>query len=244
MPLCCNHFCKFPTYHLQYHVSPFSNFVTCLPYLLQAKRTNHAQVARCPPSVLQNFIQTVLTDQMRSKIQHIGFGGILNIAARSLDDRDFLMWLMDIFDPENMVLAIGGARKIEITEYAIKCVFQIPSKDNDPPLGSDESAKNILADIVLCLFPEIAETKRFKILTKKVATIIHEYNTHGHPKLDDDLCMRLFFMVLTSNSKHVVTHHDSLTSRNNQQQNTHMCVNLLGWCYNDTQRYRHRVGHH
>jgi hypothetical protein len=23
---------------------------------------------------------------------------------------------MDIFDPENMVLAIGGARKIEITE--------------------------------------------------------------------------------------------------------------------------------
>jgi hypothetical protein len=114
--LCCNYFCKFTTYHSQYHVSPFSNFVTCLPYLLQAKRTNHAQVARCSPSVLQNFIQTTLTDQMHSNIQHIGFGGILNIVARSLDDRDFLTWLMDIFDPENMVLAIGGARKIEITE--------------------------------------------------------------------------------------------------------------------------------
>jgi hypothetical protein len=78
-------------------------------------------------------------------------------------------------------------------------VFQIPSKGNDPPLGSDESAKNMLADIVLGLFPEIVEPKRFKILPKKVATIIHEYNTHGHPKMDDDLCLRLFFMLLTSN---------------------------------------------
>jgi hypothetical protein len=106
---------------------------------------------------------------------------------------------MDIFNPANMVLARGGARKIEIIEYTIKCVFQIPSKGNDPPLGSDESAKNMLADKVLHLFPKIAEPKRFKILPKKVATIIHEYNTHRHPKLDDDLCLRLFFMVLTSN---------------------------------------------
>jgi hypothetical protein len=106
---------------------------------------------------------------------------------------------MDIFNPANMVLARGGARKIEIIEYTIKCVFQILSKGNDPPLGSDESAKNMLADKVLRLFPKIAEPKRFKILPKKVATIIHEYNTHRHPKLDDDLCMRLFFMVLTSN---------------------------------------------
>jgi hypothetical protein len=35
---------------------------------------------------------------MRNKIEEMGFKGVLNIAARSLEDRDFLTWLMDLFN--------------------------------------------------------------------------------------------------------------------------------------------------
>jgi hypothetical protein len=48
-----------------------------------------------------------LTQSMRAKIQEMGFGGILRLAAKSLDNRDFLSWLLDRFDPEEMTIQIG-----------------------------------------------------------------------------------------------------------------------------------------
>jgi hypothetical protein len=40
----------------------------------------------------------------------MGVGGILQLAAKSLDNREFMSWLMDIFDPENMRLDIGEGK--------------------------------------------------------------------------------------------------------------------------------------
>jgi hypothetical protein len=53
-----------------------------------------------------------MTGEMRNKIQEMGFKGVLNIAARSLEDRDFLTWLMDRFNPENMTLETSGGKKL------------------------------------------------------------------------------------------------------------------------------------
>jgi hypothetical protein len=44
---------------------------------------------------------------MHTTIQEMGFGGILLLAAKSLDNRDFLSWLLDRFDPEEMTIQIG-----------------------------------------------------------------------------------------------------------------------------------------
>jgi hypothetical protein len=48
--------------------------------------------------------------EMRNKIQEMGFKGVLNIATRSLEDRDFLTWLMDRLNLENMTLEISGGK--------------------------------------------------------------------------------------------------------------------------------------
>jgi hypothetical protein len=63
----------------------------------------------------------------------MGFGGILNLAAKSLDNREFLSWLMDWFNPEEMIIEIGGGKSIHVTEYVVKCVFELPSEGQDPP---------------------------------------------------------------------------------------------------------------
>jgi hypothetical protein len=42
----------------------------------------------------------------------MGFKGVLNIAARSLEDRDFLTWLMDLFNREMMTIEISGGEKL------------------------------------------------------------------------------------------------------------------------------------
>jgi hypothetical protein len=47
---------------------------------------------------------------MRTTIQKIGFKGILQLAAKSLDNREFMSWLMDRFDPENMRIEIGEGK--------------------------------------------------------------------------------------------------------------------------------------
>jgi hypothetical protein len=53
-----------------------------------------------------------MTEEMRNKIQEMGFKGVLNIAARSLEDKDFLTSLMDRFNPENMTLGINDGKKL------------------------------------------------------------------------------------------------------------------------------------
>jgi hypothetical protein len=53
------------------------------------------------------------------------FGGILRLAAKSLDNREFLSWLLDRFDPENMTIQIGD-KQIWVTEHSVKCVLGLP----------------------------------------------------------------------------------------------------------------------
>jgi hypothetical protein len=45
---------------------------------------------------------------MPTTIQGMGFGGILRVAVKSLDNRDFQSWLLDRFDPEDMTIQIVG----------------------------------------------------------------------------------------------------------------------------------------
>jgi hypothetical protein len=74
----------------------------------------------------------MLTAPMRARIYQMGFGGILNLTAKSLDNREFLSWLMDRFNPDEMIIQIGGGKSIQVTEYAVKCVVKLPSQDRTP----------------------------------------------------------------------------------------------------------------
>jgi hypothetical protein len=55
---------------------------------------------------------------MRAAIQEMGFGGILCLAAKSFDNRDFLSWLLDRFDLEEMTIQ-NGAKQIHVTEHCV-----------------------------------------------------------------------------------------------------------------------------
>jgi hypothetical protein len=52
-------------------------------------------------------MSTVLTPSMHTATQEMGFGGILRLAAKSVDNIEFLSWLLDRFDPEDMIIQIG-----------------------------------------------------------------------------------------------------------------------------------------
>jgi hypothetical protein len=70
---------------------------------------------------------------MRTRIYKMGFGGILNLATKSLDNIEFLSWLMDRFNHEEMIIEIGGGKSIQVTEYVVKCVFKLPGQGHPPP---------------------------------------------------------------------------------------------------------------
>jgi hypothetical protein len=67
-----------------------------------------------------------------TSIQKNGFGGILQLAAKSLDNREFMSWLMDRFDLENMRIEIGEGKQILVTEHSVRCIFELLSKGTDP----------------------------------------------------------------------------------------------------------------
>jgi hypothetical protein len=139
-----------------------------------------------------------MTGEMKNKIQKMGFNGVLNIIAHSLEDIHFLTWLMDRFNLENMTLEISGGKKIELTEYAIKCVFDLPSEGGDPLFITDNSVKKALTNVAARVFPDEIEPKSVKIHPTKLVDQILKYRDHGDPELDEDFCIRMFFMVLNS----------------------------------------------
>jgi hypothetical protein len=98
----------------------------------QPKKGGHPNIARCSPSLFHSFTQKIKTGRI-----------VLNIAAHSLEDRDYLTWIMDHFNPENMTLEISGGKKIEVTEYAIKCMFDLPSERGDPPFVSNSQRSKL-----------------------------------------------------------------------------------------------------
>jgi hypothetical protein len=110
-----------------------------LCFNLQQKRTTHSQIAWCSPSIIRSFMSIEPTPSMRTTIHGLGFRRILRLAAKSQDNRDFLSWLLDRFDPaEDMTIQIGG-KQIRITKHKVKYVFGLPSEGGDPPVLTDEA---------------------------------------------------------------------------------------------------------
>jgi hypothetical protein len=143
-------------------------------------------------------MSTVLTPLMRTVIQEMRFGGILRLAAKSLDNREFLSWLLGKFDPEDMIIQIG-AKQIRVTEYTVKCVLGLPCKGGDPPMTTDDAGKKILRDVAARLFPDQPSPKDIKINPNRAAEMIDMFNKTRWPNLDEDFCIRISFMVLNSN---------------------------------------------
>jgi hypothetical protein len=110
-----------------------------------------------------------LTNQMRARIADMGFSGVLNIAARSLDHWDFLTWLMDRFNPESMLIIVSGAKRIKIIEHAIKCILGLPSDGRDPPIPSKEAGQKALTKVAARLFPDEPEPCTVKVNPTRVA---------------------------------------------------------------------------
>jgi hypothetical protein len=63
----------------------------------------------------------------------MGSGRIMRLAAKSLDNREFMSWLLDRFDPEDMIIQIRS-KQIWVTEHTVKCVLGLPYKGGDPPM--------------------------------------------------------------------------------------------------------------
>jgi hypothetical protein len=60
---------------------------------------------------------------------------------------------MDRFDPENMTIDVGQGKHISVTEYFVKCIFELPSTRQDPPLVTDNKGKKILTSVIARLLP-------------------------------------------------------------------------------------------
>jgi hypothetical protein len=130
---------------------------------------------------------------MRTTIQNMGFGGILQIIAKSLDNREFMSWLMDRFDPENMSIDVGEGKHISVTEHSIKCIFDLPSMGRGPPPVTDDTRKKLLMSVIARLLPDEPSPKDVKMNRTRGAEMIEMYTNTGWPNLDEDLCKRIFF---------------------------------------------------
>jgi hypothetical protein len=106
---------------------------------------------------------------------------------------------MDRFNPENMMVEIGGGKWIEIIENTIKCVMGLPISGVDPPILSDVSGKKILKQVTTDLLPDVQEPRDIKIHPSKAADMIEHYHRNGWPHLDEDFCIRIFYILLNSN---------------------------------------------
>jgi hypothetical protein len=123
----------------------------------------------------------------------MGFGGILQLTTKSLDNREFMSWLMDRFDPENMRLDIREGKQISVTEHSVKCIFELPSKRRDPPPVTDDLGKKLMMNVIAQLLPDEPSPKDVKVNRTRAAEMIEMYTNTGWPNLDEDLCIPLFY---------------------------------------------------
>jgi hypothetical protein len=178
---------------------------------------------------MQKYMNKALTNQMRARIADMGFSGVLNIVARSLDHRDFLTWLMDRFNPKSMTIVVSGAKWIKITEHAIKCVLGFPSDGRDPPIPSKEAGWKALTEVAAQLFPDEPEPNTVKFNPTRVADQVCKYLTCNDLELDEDFCIRRFFMVLnnillTPNTSSYIRNVDALWCQDLQS------ISQYKWC--------------
>jgi hypothetical protein len=69
----------------------------------------------------------------------------------------------------------------------------------DPPMINDNTGKKILRDMAARIFPDQPSPKDTKINPNIGTEMIDKFNKIGWSNLDEDLCIRIFFMVLNSN---------------------------------------------
>jgi hypothetical protein len=120
-----------------------------------------------------------LTTSMRTTIQNMGFGGILQLTAKSRDNREFMSWLIDRFDPENMRLDIGEGKQISVTEHSVKCIFELPSKGRDPPPVTNDLGKKLLTNAIARLLLDEPSPKDVKVNPTRAAEMIEMYTNRG-----------------------------------------------------------------
>jgi hypothetical protein len=145
---------------------------------------------------------------MCTAIQEMGFVGILRLTAKSLDNRELLSWLLDRFDPEDMIIQMGS-KQIRVTEHTVKCVLGLPCKGGDPPKITDDTGKKILRDVVAHIFPDQPLPKDTKINPNRAVDMIDIFNKIGWPNLDEDLCIIIFFHGAEqqfSHTQHILLH--------------------------------------
>jgi hypothetical protein len=135
---------------------------------------------------------------MHTAIQEMGLRGILHLAVKSLDNRDFLSWLLDKFNLENMIIQIGS-KQIWVTEHTLKYVLGLPCKGGDPSMITDDVGKKILGDMAARIFLDQPSPKDTKINPNRATEMIDMFNKIGWPNFDEDLCIMIFFIVLNNN---------------------------------------------
>jgi hypothetical protein len=139
----------------------------------------------------------------------MGFRGILKLAAKSLDNWEFMSWLMDRFDPENMSIEVEEGKQISVTGHSVKCIFELLSKGGDPPPATDDTGKKLLMSVIEHLLPDEPSPKDVKVNPARTAKMIEMYTNTGWPNLDEDLCIRIFFHGAEQqlpNPKHILLH--------------------------------------
>jgi hypothetical protein len=124
-------------------------------------------------------MRMALTTSMRTTIQNMGFGGILQLTAKSRDNREFMSWLIDRFDPENMRLDIGEGKQISVTEHSVKCIFELPSKGRDPPPVTNDLGKKLLTNAIARLLLDEPSPKDVKVNPTRAAEMIEMYTNRG-----------------------------------------------------------------
>jgi hypothetical protein len=124
-------------------------------------------------------MRMALTTSMRTTIQNMGFGGILQLTAKSRDNCEFMSWLIDRFDPENMRLDIGEGKQISVTEHSVKCIFELPSKGRDPPPVTDDLGKKLLTNAIARLLLDEPSPKDVKVNPTRAAEMIEMYTNIG-----------------------------------------------------------------
>jgi hypothetical protein len=69
----------------------------------------------------------------------------------------------------------------------------------DPPMLTDDAGKKILRDLAARLFPNQPSPKDIKINPTRAVEMIDMYNNTRWPNLNEEFCIRTFFMVLNTN---------------------------------------------
>ncbi|CAL4907786.1 unnamed protein product [Urochloa decumbens] len=91
---------------------------------------------RCEPNKICEVV-ALLNEPQREKLKELGFGCLLDFKMNKLGSRHLIVFVMDHFHPDTMVLDFGGNRKLYISEHTVWCVLGLQRGKLDPPLSTD-----------------------------------------------------------------------------------------------------------